>query len=129
VWIAAHPTAFAECSLYRLVRLWAPVPASVGTKGGLRAGSLRFAIGSWYVAAYAFAVIGLFAVRRRLLSADVAPALLMLFAFVAVHAFYWTDVRMRAPLLPAVFVFAAIGLCSLEGRLRERGERKVSPSA
>jgi hypothetical protein len=45
----------------------------------------------------------------------------MALAFVAVHAFYWTDVRMRAPLLPAVFLFAAIGLTSLVGRLFERG--------
>jgi hypothetical protein len=126
-WIAAHPAAFAECSLYRLGRLWAPVPASVGAEGGLRTAALRFAIGSWYVAAYAFAAIGLFAVRRRLASADFAPALLMTFAFVAIHAFYWTDVRMRAPLLPAVFLFAAAGFCWLVGRFAFRRAERISP--
>lgn len=120
-WIASHPTAFVECCFYRLGRFWAPVPASVGAEAGVRTTALRIAIGGWYVAAYLFAAMGLFAVRKRLLSADFAPALLMALAFVAVHAFYWTDVRMRAPLLPAVFLFAAIGLTSLVGRLFERG--------
>lgn len=119
-WISEHPSAFAECCLYRLGRFWAPVPASVEPRGGYRFAVLRLAIGSWYVGAYAFAAIGLFAVRRRLASSDFAPALLMLIAFVAVHAVYWTDVRMRAPILPIVFVFAAIGVGALATRLRSR---------
>jgi hypothetical protein len=128
-WIAAHPAAFVECCLYRLGRFWAPVPASVGEGGGFRTTVLRYGIGSWYVAAYVLAAIGLFAERKRLASADFAPALLMTFAFVAVHAVYWTDVRMRAPILPVVFLFAALGICSLAAALRRRRERKVSPSA
>ena len=119
-WIGEHPAAFAECCLYRLGRFWAPVPASVKSRGGYRFAVIRLAIGSWYVAAYAFAAIGLFAVRRRLASSDFAPALLMLLAFVAVHAVYWTDVRMRAPILPIVFFFAAIGVGALVTRLRAR---------
>jgi hypothetical protein len=118
-WIAAHPVAFAECSLYRLGRFWAPVPASVGAEGGVRSSVLRFGIGSGYVAAYLLAAIGLFAMRKRLASADFAPALLMTFAFVAVHAVYWTDVRMRAPILPVVYLFAALGIGSLTERLRK----------
>ena len=127
-WIAEHPSAFIDCSLYRLGRFWAPVPASVGEGGGFRTTVLRFGIGSWYVAAYVLAAIGLLAMRKRLASADFAPALLMTFAFVAVHAVYWTDVRMRAPVLPVVFLFAALGICSLAGWLRKARERKVSPS-
>lgn len=123
-WIASHPAAFAQCVLYRLGRLGTPFPASVGSEGGMRTTFLRFAIASWYIAAYAFALVGLVAMRKRLASADFGPALLMALAFVAVHAAYWTDVRMRAPLLPTVFVFAAIGVCWIFGRLR-RAKKSV----
>ena len=41
------------------------------------------------------------------------PAALMILAFCAVHALYWTDARMRAPLVPAVAAFAARGAKTL----------------
>jgi len=44
--------------------------------------------------------------------------LLLAACFTAVHAIYWTDMRMRAPLMPAVAVAAAAGAAWLAGRLR-----------
>jgi hypothetical protein len=35
---------------------------------------------------------------------------LLIVAFMAVHAVYWTDARMRAPLIPAVALLAARGV-------------------
>jgi hypothetical protein len=32
---------------------------------------------------------------------------LLIASFCAVHLFYWTDARMRAPVMPAVVLFAA----------------------
>jgi hypothetical protein len=44
---------------------------------------------------------------------------LLCLSFTAVHTFYWTDLRMRAPLMPFVALVAAAGLAWLTAR-RER---------
>jgi len=38
----------------------------------------------------------------------IAPSLIL--SLTAVHAFYWSDMRMRAPLVPAIALLAASGV-------------------
>ncbi len=39
----------------------------------------------------------------------------------AVHTVYWTDIRMRAPLVPAIAVLAAIGMVHLFSTVLRKG--------
>jgi hypothetical protein len=40
--------------------------------------------------------------------------------FTAVHAVYWSDMRMRAPLMPFVALLAARGAGAIGGRIAQR---------
>jgi hypothetical protein len=42
--------------------------------------------------------------------------ILLALVFTAVHTFYWTNIRMRAPLMPAVAIAAAAGAARIAGR-------------
>jgi hypothetical protein len=46
------------------------------------------------------------------------PLLLLLVAFSLVHTVYWSNVRMRAPLVPAIALLAATGWTRAVGGLR-----------
>jgi 4-amino-4-deoxy-L-arabinose transferase-like glycosyltransferase len=90
-----------------LGRIWNVVPMTV-TKRGL-SGWTRLAIGVFYVAVFLSAVAGLV----RLTRAEWFrwwPLVALLLGFTAVHSLYWADMRMRAPLMPAVFLLAARGV-------------------
>jgi hypothetical protein len=56
------------------------------------------------------AATGLVAVVRHRL-APWLPGLLMAGCLTAIHAVYWSDMRMRAPLMPLVALLAAYALC------------------
>jgi hypothetical protein len=45
-----------------------------------------------------------------------APALLLIAGFTAVHLVYWSNARMRAPVMPAVAVLAAAGCARVGGQ-------------
>lgn len=53
---------------------------------------------------------GIWRVGRRLLTPRYAAAIALLLSLFAVHTFYWSNLRMRAPAVPALAIFAAIGL-------------------
>ena len=62
------------------------------------------------------AVVGLSSLGRRALEAPWLAGLTLALAFTAVHAFYWTDLRMRAPLTPVLAICAALGAQRIAGR-------------
>jgi hypothetical protein len=74
---------------------------------------VRWTVAAFYVAVTAAFVIGLFRVRgawRRWM-----PLLLVIAGFTAVHLVYWTNTRMRAPVVPLIAVVA--------GRAMEKRDR------
>lgn len=89
----------------RVVRFWCPVP--LGYEGSA---VIYYAVGLYETAFLLLAFAGL-AVTVRTRSPDLwVPAVLMIAAFQGVHLFYWANARMRAPLVPVLAVFAAVGL-------------------
>ncbi len=112
--ISRQPAMFAASCLYRLGWLWAPWPNT---------GSMvsRLAIGCWYSAVFAMAIVGLgmalgqrrmrsraWRLREWRLREWLLPIALIL-SLSAVHAIYWSNMRMRAPLMAAVYM-AGCGL-------------------
>ncbi|MCL4194995.1 MAG: hypothetical protein KJZ87_24860, partial [Thermoguttaceae bacterium] len=72
----------------------------------------------WYTAVLGLAALGVVALARQSLGISPAArgwiaAMLLVLSFTAVHAVYWTDMRMRAPLMPVVAMAAAAGLRQL----------------
>jgi hypothetical protein len=90
-----------------LGRIWNVVPMAV-TKRGLP-GRARLAIGVFYVAVFLSAGAGLVRLTRDEWF-HWWPLVALLLGFTAVHSLYWADMRMRAPLMPAVFLLAARGV-------------------
>jgi hypothetical protein len=68
------------------------------------------AIGGWYLTL--FAVVLWFSVRQsnQWLATPMLLGIVMILAFSLVHAVYWSDMRMRAPLMPTLYLAAALAL-------------------
>jgi hypothetical protein len=98
--IRDRPADFARAGLGRLGRLWGVAPSA-----GVYPAALRRATAAWTIPLWVAVAAGLArpALRRWAGLALLAPPL----ALTAVHAFYWADLRMRAPLVPALALIAA----------------------
>jgi hypothetical protein len=73
---------------------------------------LRYATAVWYCSVYLLAAISIWRLRWKLLDPPWVWGLLLCLAFTAVHTFYWTNLRMRAPLMPFVAIVAAAAIKS-----------------
>jgi hypothetical protein len=115
--IASQPAMFALSCIYRVLWLWAPWP---NTDSLL----VRIAIGAWYAVWFGLAILGAkLGVRRLGWRASLLPLGLVL-ALTVVHAVYWSNMRMRGPVMPAVYVAAA----EVVGRLSRRKAATADPA-
>jgi 4-amino-4-deoxy-L-arabinose transferase-like glycosyltransferase len=175
--IRRDPGTFFHACLVRIGRFWSPLPHQLTTDETPLRRLSRYAVGLWYVAEFALALLGLWRLalqrgegrgergekeaRARGESPDAQDALtptlsqsergeglpaalalppsavplssspwlwgfLLVVCLLASHAVYWTDMRMRAPVMPVVAMVAAAGLAirrESEGLLLENGVR------
>jgi hypothetical protein len=70
-------------------------------------------VGGWYVLEYALAAIGLWGLGRLLIRPPWLWGTLLCGGFSLVHLVYWSNMRMRSPLLPVVALLAAAGAARL----------------
>jgi 4-amino-4-deoxy-L-arabinose transferase-like glycosyltransferase len=105
--IRRDPGGFVRACLWRIGRLLSPMPQRTGGP----AGSAIVAVVIFYCGSILLMLLGGWQLGGRLLQPRWAAPLLLLAALVAVHLFYWTNMRMRAPLVPAMAVVAAAALC------------------
>lgn len=101
---------FALATLWRVGRLLSPMPqvfesASIGKRIGAAVVTI------YYSVTIALMIWGMFRLSRKLLQPQWIAAVMLVFSLVAVHAFYWSNMRMRAPAIPALAVLAAVPLC------------------
>jgi len=104
------PQTGARSCLVRVGSLWRLVPRKTDAQEEPMQRPMRYAAGAWYGFVFLLAVVGLWKLRRRMAAGPWLWALLLCTSFTAVHTFYWTDMRMRAPLVPAIALFAASAL-------------------
>jgi hypothetical protein len=97
---ASRPGDFARASLARLGRFWGVAPA-----GAVYPRWLRVATSLWTTPLWALLLLGLISRTAWSWPRVAAPATLV--ALTAVHTVFWTDMRMRAPVTPAVALVAA----------------------
>ncbi len=112
--IVEDPGIFAYASLVRLTRLYGMLPWQIDPNEAWRTRWLRYSIGVFYLVEFALAIAGVVTLGRQLLRPPWVWGALLVLSFTLVHTFYWTDMRMRAPLVPVIALVAAVGA----GRLR-----------
>ncbi len=117
--IRREPGMFCRSCLIRIGRLWQPVPHQLLPEESSPRRFARHAVGLWYLIEFLLAVFGVWAVwkgRGRNASAGRIWVWggLLLVCVTLVHTFYWTNMRMRAPLMPVVALAAAAGLAGLK---------------
>ena len=115
--IRERPAMFAHACLYRLRQLWSPLPHRLTADEAPARTAMRYAVAAWYVAVYLLAAVGIWKLRGRLLAPPWLWGVLLCLVFTGIHTFYWTNLRMRAPLMPFVALVAAYGLSELIRRV------------
>ncbi|REK19143.1 MAG: phospholipid carrier-dependent glycosyltransferase [Planctomycetota bacterium] len=107
--IRAEPGMFAWSCLVRLGRLWNVLPHRLSVDESSRRRGLRYAVAIFYTFEFALAATGVWFLRGKLFAHPWLWGTLLVLSITAVHAFYWTNMRMRAPLVPVVALAAAHG--------------------
>jgi hypothetical protein len=97
---------FVWASLVRVANLWSPFPHRTSDRSWLT----TIPVGIYYLAFYAAVFVGLRRLRGEVLLAKWWPILTLVLALTAVHAVYWTNIRMRAPVMPGLAIVAAAAM-------------------
>jgi len=117
VFISANPQRFVMACAYRLGQLWSPLPNRLTAEESTGRRLLRYAVAAWYCGVYLLAAVGIWRLRWKVIQPPWVWGVLLCLVFTGVHTFYWSNLRMRAPLMP--FVACVAGAAFL-GRNRPR---------
>jgi hypothetical protein len=111
--IAAQPGLFLRACALRFVLFWNVMPLLPSRSNLPRSVSWALCVG--YVAELILFVAGLVGLARSWDRRWVLPHCVIL-NFTAVHLVYWSNMRMRAPLVPLIALVAAVGLSTFFDR-------------
>lgn len=116
--ISDQPTMFVYSSLLRLTSFWRPWPLPLSDQESFNRRMLRYAIGVWYTVLFPLALFGWWKLGRRWLRPEWLAGLMLPLTFMAIHLVYWTDMRMRAPVMPVIAVLACVAFEAIRERKR-----------
>lgn len=125
--IEREPLMFAYACLVRVGRLWGVMPHQISLDESTSRRGLRYAIAIWYVFVLSLAAVGAWRLGSKLFTNGWIWGTLLLISFTGVHVFYWTDLRMRAPLMSVVVLLASQGVLTLAAR-RQASSALVKPA-
>ncbi len=105
--ILENPGRFVRACGLRIVDFWSVVSRG---EGAFRLPSwMRIGVAAFYVLWWILCVAGCRATFRKRAFA-LLPSLLLIVSFMSLHLVYWTNARMRAPVLPALALLAAMAV-------------------
>jgi 4-amino-4-deoxy-L-arabinose transferase-like glycosyltransferase len=107
--IRRQPAMFAYASLFRFCALWGALPHRTTDSESLSRQLARYATGAWYLVVFGFALLAIVRGVARPTAFPWLFATALAASFTVAHLAYWTDMRMRSPLVPAISLFAAAG--------------------
>lgn len=99
--IKADPETFVKSCLFRAGWLWTIYP-NVDEDQERE----RLIIGIWYGIWFTMAVLGMLWLREALTSRVWLMPILLVLTLTAIHVIYWSNMRMRAPMMPVVYMLA-----------------------
>jgi hypothetical protein len=108
--ISHEPASFLRACIFRVGSLWGVVPHQVDAAESVAKRLARYAVGAWYAALLALAVVGAGILGRQLCYPPWLWGLLLCLTFTAMHTIYWSNLRMRAPLMPVICLAATVGV-------------------
>lgn len=106
--ISDNPGSFLRACRLRLCRLWNIVPH--GSAGRAVSRPVLWLIGLFYSITGLGMLVGMIRISRlewRLW----LPLIVLILSFTAVHSIYWSNMRMRTPLIPIVALLATRAVC------------------
>ncbi len=106
-WIRQNPGKFAAASWLRVRRFWNISPSGADAETLPR--PIRWGVAIFFLAELSLAAVGLCRLRRSDWSRW-WPLLVLIVSFSAVHVVYWSNLRMRAPIEPALALLATFGV-------------------
>jgi hypothetical protein len=104
-----EPGIFVYACTYRIGQLWSPWPNQLGGQESAARRLLRHATAIWYALLWLLAAGGACTLRWHLLRRPWVWGVLLCLSFTAVHTLYWSNLRMRAPLMPVICLLASVG--------------------
>ncbi|MFO1004119.1 MAG: glycosyltransferase family 39 protein [Planctomycetaceae bacterium] len=116
--IRSEPLSFLKATGLRLRRFWA---VSTNEPHGISR-LIIAAVMTWYASLWAGLILQLLNFGFRILPEQRSMAMLWLaiLAFLILHSVYWTDTRMRAPVMPIMIVISVSGWQSASQRFLQR---------
>ncbi len=124
-----QPGMVALSSGLRVLRLWSPLPHRLAANESSARRVMRWAVCGWYLLVGSLLVIGLLRLPRGRPGSGWAFIVLACIAFTAVHALYWSNMRMRAPLMPGWYLVVAWGLRSLVDRRKRNSTKELDDAS
>lgn len=112
--IAHNPWRFVRACLYRAATFWSIFPGR-SAEAGVPVPMLWIIAGG-YAALWGGGVVALGRLWSQGRWTKLWPVLSLVLGFFLVHLVYWTDARMRAPIMPAVAVLVAVGWPAIVAR-------------
>jgi hypothetical protein len=112
-YIGESPGMCCYASLVRVGRLWGVLPHQTTADESPARRAMRYLVGLWNVGLFALAIVGMAGLRIRLLRPPWIWGIALTVAFTAVHSLYWSNLRMRAPLVPVLALLATAGIAWL----------------
>lgn len=119
--IRRQPRRFIQACLYRWMQLWTPLAHAEPHESKVRTW-LRYLSALWYSLVFIAAMAAIIGNRRTLFRTPLVHGLTLCLTFTAVHTLYWSNIRMRAPLMPVVYMTAL-----LPGAKRTIGTARAQP--
>ncbi|MCO8122831.1 glycosyltransferase family 39 protein [Stieleria sp. TO1_6] len=110
--ILRHPGMFVWSAMVRAGRLWSPLPHETSARSGVAV----YAVGVFYLLIYVAVLVTLIRHRRVVFRKQWWAIWLLALTLTAVHSVYWSNLRMRAPVMPAVAILAVLCLATAPRR-------------
>ncbi|MEO1526895.1 MAG: hypothetical protein AAFX06_15770 [Planctomycetota bacterium] len=100
--IRRRPATFVWSCVVRAIRLWSPLPHMTQNRSIVAI----ILVSGFYVVLYAAVCVGAWRHRGAVFSKPWWSMWLLIFTLTAVHSIYWSNLRMRAPAIPALAMIA-----------------------
>ena len=116
--IRQRPLMFVWSAVVRVGWLWTPLPNPRPDSW------IKWPITVWYIGLFAFALAGAWVLGLKNMEPTWWFGWLLLISLTLVHSVYWSNMRMRAPALPLVYLLATYGAQSLIARAQSTRQKR-----